>query len=185
MMNAAFSLQNKNTLVTGGTRGIGRAISIQFARAGAKVIANYVRGQEAADTLLAQAKQENLAITICRADITSANGLSALESAIDAQGASLNCLVHCAATGVHKSIDELTLRHFDWTFALNVRAFFELVKRFLPRFTADSCILALSSQCLFAPFPHTRWSGLQRVLWKHCHAIWPWNWHHGELGEAF
>ena len=146
MMNAAFSLQDKSTLVTGGTRGIGRAISIQFARAGAKVIANYVRGQEAADSLLALAKQENIAITVCRADLTSPNGLASLESAIDAQGAGLNCLVHCAATGVHKSIDDLTLRHFDWTFALNVRAFFDLVKRLLPRLSIDSSILALSSQ---------------------------------------
>jgi enoyl-[acyl-carrier protein] reductase III len=146
MTNPAFSLANKSTVITGGTRGIGRAISIQFARAGARVIANYVRGQEAADTLLVQAKQENLAITVCRADITSANGLAALESALDAQGSGLHCLIHCAATGVHKSIDDLTLRHFDWTFALNVRAFFELVKRLLPRFAADSSILALSSQ---------------------------------------
>ena len=55
-MNHTFSLTGKNLLVTGGTRGIGRAVSLQFARAGATVIANYVRGQKAADALFAQAQ---------------------------------------------------------------------------------------------------------------------------------
>ena len=54
--------------------------------------------------------------------------------------------MHCAATGVHKTFDELTLRHYDWTFALNVRAFFDLVKRMLPRFATDASIVAVSSQ---------------------------------------
>jgi enoyl-[acyl-carrier protein] reductase III len=141
-----FSLKDKNALITGGTRGIGRAISLQFARAGANVIANYVRGEKTAETLLAQAAQENLRIALCRADLTSANGLNALEEAVSGMGENLQILVHCAATGVHKSFEELALRHLDWTFALNVRAFFELVKRFMPRFTDGSSILAISSQ---------------------------------------
>ena len=134
-MIQAFSLKDKNVLVTGGTRGIGHAISLQFARAGATVIANYVRGQKAADALLAQAQQESLHLTLCRADLTVA-GLSG----------GLHGLVHCAATGVHKPFDELTLRHYDWTFALNVRAFFDLVKRILPQFATGASIVAVSSQ---------------------------------------
>jgi NAD(P)-dependent dehydrogenase (short-subunit alcohol dehydrogenase family) len=145
-MGAPFSLQGKNVLITGGTRGIGRAISIEFARAGATVIANYVRGQKTADTLLAQAKEENLRIRVCRADLTSVDGQTGIEQAVAGLDGDLNVLVHCAATGVHRSIEELTLRHYDWTFALNVRAFFDLVTRLLPRFANDSSILALSSQ---------------------------------------
>jgi enoyl-[acyl-carrier protein] reductase III len=145
-MSAAFSLSGKNALITGGTRGIGRAISLQFARAGATVVANYVSGQQAAEALLDQARDERLGITVCRADLTSAKGLSRLEEAVASLSGHLHILVHCAATGVHKSIDELTLRHYDFIFALNVRALFELVKRLLPRFAADASILALSSQ---------------------------------------
>lgn len=146
MMSQAFSLAGKNLLVTGGTRGIGQAISLQFARAGATVIANYIRGQKAADALLAQAQQENLHLTVCRADLTLAKGLESLEEAIAGLNGSLHGLVHCAATGVHKTFDELTLRHYDWTFALNVRAFFDLVKRMLPRFATGASIVAVSSQ---------------------------------------
>lgn len=145
-MSQAFSLQGKNLLVTGGTRGIGRAVSLQFARAGATVVANYVRGQRSADSLLAEAQQEHLRLTVCRADLTVAKGLESVEEIIAGLDGGLHGLVHCAATGVHKSFDELTLRHYDWTFALNVRAFFDLVKRLLPRFASDASIVAISSQ---------------------------------------
>lgn len=145
-MIQAFSVKDKNVLVTGGTRGIGHAISLQFARAGATVIANYVRGQKAADALLAQAQQENLHLTLCRADLTIAKGLESVEEAVAGLNGGLHGLVYCAATGVHKPFDELTLRHYDWTFALNVRAFFDLVRRILPQFATGACIVAVSSQ---------------------------------------
>lgn len=145
-MNQAFSLEGKNLLVTGGTRGIGRAVSLQSARAGASVIANYVRGQKAADALFAQAQQEHLHLSLCRADLTIANGIASIETTIAGLPGGLHGLVHCAATGVHKSFDELTLKHYDWTFALNVRAFFDLVKKLLPRFSSDASIVAISSQ---------------------------------------
>jgi len=145
-MTNPFSLQSRNVLVTGGTRGIGRAVSLQFARSGATVIANYVRGQAAADALQEQAQKEQLRLTVCRADLTAAKGLDDLENAVAGLGVGLHSVVHCAATGAHKAFEELTLRHYDWVFALNVRAFFDLVKRLLPRFSADASIVAVSSQ---------------------------------------
>ncbi len=145
-MTNPFSLQNKNVLVTGGTRGIGQAISLQFARSGAEVVANYVRGQTAADALLGQAQKEQLRITVCRADLTATKGLDDLENIVAGLNGGLHGLVHCAATGIHKPFEELTLRHYDWTFALNVRSFFDLVKRLLPRFAPDASIVAISSQ---------------------------------------
>ena len=145
-MSQAASFQKKNILVTGGTRGIGRAVSLQFARAGAMVIANYVRGQRAADSLLVQAEQEQLQLRVCRADLTMEKGIELLAHQVAELDGGLHGLVHCAATGVHKTFEELTLRHFDWTFALNVRAFFELVKRLLSRFAAEASIIVVSSQ---------------------------------------
>lgn len=146
MSQDLFSLSGKRYLVTGGTRGIGRAISLHFARSGAAVVANYVRGQDTADSLLAEAERENLRIRVCRADLTIPKGLEELEAAVSADGQSLDGFIHCAATGVHKPIAELQLRHFDWTFALNARAFFELVRRLLPRFAPGASIIAVSSQ---------------------------------------
>jgi enoyl-[acyl-carrier protein] reductase III len=132
-------------LITGGTRGIGRAISIQFGRAGARVIANYLRDEKAALTLRSIAEQEDLPIEVLRADLSTPEGLKEIETRVKEANLRLRGLVHCAATGIHRPIDSLTGRHLDWTFALNVRALFDLVKRLLPQFDWGACILAISS----------------------------------------
>jgi len=143
--NELFSLNNKTFLVTGGTRGIGQAVSLRFARAGAKVLANYLRDEGSAETLKAIAAEGNLPVTLCRADLTTQRGLEQVRQAVQDSGTDLSGLVHCAATGVHRPIDELTERHFDWTFNLNVRAFFRLVKLLTDRFSKVSSIVAVSS----------------------------------------
>ena len=140
-----FSLRNKTILITGGTRGIGLAISLRFARSGATVIANYLRDEKSAQHLKAIAAEERLAITLCRADLTSDRGLEQLGTTLQEVGPHLSGLVHCAATGIHRPIEELTERHFDWTFNLNVRAFFKLVKLSMERFSKGASIVAVSS----------------------------------------
>ena len=132
-------------LVTGGTRGIGRAISIRFARAGACVIANYVRNEKAAQELKALVENEQGRVELCRADLMNQESLKTIESAIEQSAEPLRGFIHCAATGTHRPAVELTGRHLDWTLALNVRAFFELVKTLLPRFANGSSVVAVSS----------------------------------------
>lgn len=145
-MNPIFSLQGKTALITGGTRGVGRAISLAFARAGASVAANYVRNQAAADSLLQAAQAENLDLRLVRADISGEAGVKSLLEALDSAGRKLDVFIHCAATGVHRPAEQLTLRHFDWTFGLNVRAFFHLTTQLIPRMAQGSSILAISSE---------------------------------------
>jgi len=143
-MDDPFVLSGR-VIVTGGTRGIGRAISLRFARAGALVVANYVRNQKAADDLKAIADREGLAIELCRADLTTAKGLEEIARLTQESDKPLTGLVHCAATGTHRAFSDLTTRHFDWTFSLNVRAFFELTKVLLGRFSERSSVLVVSS----------------------------------------
>ena len=144
LANGPFELRG-TFVVTGGTRGIGRAISERFARSGAQVIANYIRNERAAQDLQAWAAQERLPITTCRADLTTADGLAKLETQVGQIGVRVGGIVHCAATGTHRPLESLTGRHLDWTFALNVRALFELTTRLLNRFESQGCILAVSS----------------------------------------
>ncbi len=152
-MDNGFALSGR-ILVTGGTRGIGRAISLRFARAGASVTANYLRNQKAADELKATSEREGLPIQLCRADLTTPQGLEEIEKSIHDAGGSLSGLVHCAATGVHRTFLELTARHFDWTFSLNVRAFFLLVKALMNRFSERSSVVALSSPGALRALPY-------------------------------
>jgi enoyl-[acyl-carrier protein] reductase III len=139
-----FQLQSVY-VVTGGTRGIGRAISIRFAAAGGNVIANYLRNEQAASELQSFAEQSHLSIETLRADLTTAAGLQKIESRVRQLDQGLRGIVHCAATGTHREIETLEGRHFDWTFALNVRALYDLVKRLLPLFDRSASILAVSS----------------------------------------
>lgn len=145
MNDLGFSLADRQILVAGGTRGVGKAISLQFARAGAKVLANYVRDDAAAEALRREAGEAGLGVEVVRADLTSAKGMEALVERVQTELPRVSGLVYAAATGVHRSIEELSLRHFDWTFALNVRAFFDLTQRILARFQPGSTILAISS----------------------------------------
>ncbi len=152
-MSHLFSLEGRRVLVTGGTRGLGRAISLQFARAGAEVLANYVRDIKAAESLSRDAEAEGLPIRTIRADLSTAKGMESLVAAVIAEPSPLSCLVHCAATGVHRPFEQLTLRHWDWTLGLNVRALFELVQRLLPHFRAGASILGISSEGAMRAIP--------------------------------
>ena len=145
-MTDSFSIDGALTLVTGGTRGIGRAISLHFARAGSRVIANYVRDTQAAAELEETVAGERLPLGVCRADLTSPKGLASLTEAVTLTGLPLKNLIHCAATGVHRRFEELERRHLEWTFKLNVFALMELSKELLPRFGDQGSILALSSE---------------------------------------
>jgi enoyl-[acyl-carrier protein] reductase III len=140
-----YPLRGRSFLVAGGTRGIGRAISIRFARAGAQVIANYLRNEQSANELKAIADEENLAISLCRADLTTDKGLEQVDRALEESRPNSSGLVYCAATGIHRPLEELTDRHFDFTIGLNVRAFFRLVKLIRPRFVSGASIVAVSS----------------------------------------
>ncbi len=145
-MNDAFSLARHTVLVTGGTRGLGAAISLRLARAGATVVANYARNDAAAQAIAEKAASEGLALETLRADLTLAKGLALVRERIErCEAEHIVSVVHCAATGVHRPFEQLTAKHLDWTLGLNARAFLELVQALLPRLRDGSSIVALSS----------------------------------------
>ncbi|HSG46633.1 MAG TPA: SDR family oxidoreductase, partial [Longimicrobiales bacterium] len=81
-----------------------------------------------------------------RADLTRPKGLEAVDERLEEMDGALSGLVHSAATGIHKRIDQITPRDIQWTFSLNFEAFVVLVNRLLPRFEEGASILALTSQ---------------------------------------
>lgn len=140
-----FTLAGRNILVVGGTRGLGRAVSIRLAQDGAHVLANYARDRAAATALESYAKTSSLRLTAFKADVSTTTGLDALVQQVQSACSPLHGLVFCAATGVHKLLSEANARHFDFTFQLNVKALFELVARLSVQLVAGTSIVAVSS----------------------------------------
>jgi enoyl-[acyl-carrier protein] reductase III len=146
MASDLFSLAGKSVLVVGGTRGIGRAIALRFGAAGARVLVNYVRDEAGAQQFAAAAREAGLQIASVRADASSDKGREAIAQAVAEQFSELSVLVYAAATGIHRPFEELSGRHFDFTFGLNVKAFLAFVQTFAPKMPSGSSVIALSSE---------------------------------------
>jgi enoyl-[acyl-carrier protein] reductase III len=132
-------------VVTGGTRGIGRAISLALASKGLSVYAIYARNRETADDLAALAARETLAIECIRADLTDEDRFNACVAAITATRPRIEVLVHCAASGVHRDVASLTPKHLRWTLDVNVLTIHNLVRALLPYIPSGGRIIGITS----------------------------------------
>jgi len=130
-----------NVLVTGGSRGIGRAIALHFARGGgARVAIGYMRNDAAAEETAAEIRALGSEPVLVRGNITSSGVLEQ----VAALGA-LDVLVHNAATGVARPALETEDKHWDWTLAANARALLSLARTAAPAMPPGSSIVAISS----------------------------------------
>ena len=109
-------------LVTGGSRGIGRAISLELARRGADVAFNYLRDHEAA----AAAEDEISALGVrclkVRAHLGDVEKIRTLFDRVRSAFGRLDILINNAASGIQLPASELTDKHWQWTMNINARA---------------------------------------------------------------
>ena len=141
-------------VVTGGTRGIGRAISVALARSGRSVYALYARDREAAAHLAGQAAREDLAIECLRVNITDEEDVKRCVAAIAGSAPRIEVLVHSAASGVHRDVTTLTPKHLKWTLDVNVFAIHELLRGLLPCIPSGGCIIGITSQGASRALPY-------------------------------
>jgi enoyl-[acyl-carrier protein] reductase III len=127
--------------VTGGSRGIGRAIALRFARDGAKRIAiGYLRNDSAAEATAEELRALGAEVTLVRGNVTSQRVLDEVAAL-----GPLDVLVHNAATGVIRPALETEDKHWDWTMNANARALLQLARVAAPSMPDGSSIVALSS----------------------------------------
>ena len=141
-------------VVTGGTRGIGRAISVALARSGRAVYAIYARDRESAADLAAQAAREDLAIECLRVNITDDEDVAGCVATITRDAPRIEVLIHSAASGVHRDITALTPKHLKWTLDVNVFAIHQLLRGLLPYIPAGGRIVGITSQGASRALPH-------------------------------
>lgn len=143
-MTSPFDISGKVVLVTGGTRGLGRAISRQLASEGAVVFAGYFQNEDAAEEFRRETRDKNC--TTVKANLMTGGGIQAVfDQVISARGR-LDALIYNSATGVHKPLEVLTQRHLATVWQMNVGAFFDLCQKFRPHMPDGSRIIAVSSE---------------------------------------
>ena len=140
------TLQNKTALVTGASRGIGRATALALDRAGAHVLVHYGRSAQEAESLVAAIQAEGGRANAVSADLGTADGASLLAKQVRTiVGDRLDALVLNAGISKSARIADYTLEDFDNLFATNVRGPFFLLQHLVPVLAEGSSIVVISS----------------------------------------
>ena len=140
------NLGGKTALVTGASRGIGRASALALAKSGAQVLVHYGTSEKAAAAVVAEIRQAGGRAEKVAADLRASDGPHALAARVRATiGDRLDILVANAGISKAVTIEETTVEDFDELFAVNVRAPYFLVQQLLPTLCKNSSIVLLSS----------------------------------------
>jgi 3-oxoacyl-[acyl-carrier protein] reductase len=140
------TLQGKTALVTGASRGIGRATASALADAGAQVLVHYGRSAQDAESLVAAIRSKGGHADAIRADLGTPEGATLLAKQVRSiVGERLDVLVSNAGISKAATIKDYTMEDFDNLFATNVRSPFFLVQQLLPILGEGSNIIVISS----------------------------------------
>jgi 3-oxoacyl-[acyl-carrier protein] reductase len=147
----ARALEGKIALVTGGSRGIGRAIAQRLGRDGAAVAVAYARNEAAAEEVVERIRKDGGRAFALRAELGAHGDAARLWAAFDAQageyapGGAVDIIVNNAGIGRTPDLASLTEDDFDEVFAVNVRAPFFIVQHALKRLRDGGRIINISS----------------------------------------
>lgn len=136
-----MSLEGATVFVTGGSRGIGKAIAHRFADQGAARIGiGYLRNDKAAEETAEELRAKGAEPILVRGNVSSDRVIREV-----AELGPIRALIHNAATGVIRPALETEDKHWDWTLNANARAFLSLTRAAAPQMTAGASIVAISS----------------------------------------
>jgi 3-oxoacyl-[acyl-carrier protein] reductase len=139
-------LHSKTALVTGASRGIGRATALALAETGAHVLVHYGRSAQEAQSLVESIHSKGGRADAIRADLGTPEGATLLANEVRSiVGTQLDLLVSNAGISKAATIRDHTIEDFDNLFATNVRSPFFLVQQLLPILSEGSNIIVVSS----------------------------------------
>jgi NAD(P)-dependent dehydrogenase (short-subunit alcohol dehydrogenase family) len=139
-------LAGKSTIVTGGDSGIGRAVAIAFAREGANVLISYLDEDNDAQDVARLVQEAGQKAVLVPGDLSvPAHCRAVIDKAVEEFGR-IDVLVSNAAYQMsHKDLEEISDEEWDYTFRLNIGAYFYLVKAALPHLAPGASIIGSSS----------------------------------------
>jgi len=147
--------KERTALVTGASRGIGRAAARALARDGARVLVHYGRAREQAESLVAEVRAAGGRAEAVGADLEARDGAHRLaEEVRKLADGKLDILVANAGVTKAAAIEQLTPEDFDRLFAVNVKAPFFLIQQLLPVLADGASVILVSSRSARVAFPN-------------------------------
>jgi 3-oxoacyl-[acyl-carrier protein] reductase len=131
-MPLPIRLDGRVALVTGASRGIGRAIAFALADQGARVAVNYASRAADADAVVAAIRANGGTAAVVRADVSVGTEVEAMIAGVTAQLGPIDILVNNAGIAVRRGVDDLTEADFDRTIAVNLKSAFLCTKAVIP-----------------------------------------------------
>ena len=136
-----MSFDGRSVLVTGGTRGIGKAIALRLAADGAaRVALGYLRNDAAAEAAAEEVRAAGADPLLVRGNVASERVVAEFMS-----HGPYAAVIHNAATGVIRRALETEDKHWDWTLSANARALLSLARACAPTMDRGSSIVGVSS----------------------------------------
>lgn len=143
-----INLNGQVALVTGSSRGIGRATALTLAQAGADIVLNYAKSRAAAETVAETIAEMGRNVLVVKADVSSRDDIDSMMEAIDQEFGKLDIVVSNAASGGFRELMKANENHFDQTMNINVKPLISLVQAAMPLFAKSpgySRVIGLSS----------------------------------------
>jgi enoyl-[acyl-carrier protein] reductase III len=140
-----FNIEGKVALITGGSRGIGRAIALRLAENGVDTVVNYVRHKKDAEETAQLVEERGARCLVVKANVAKESDVKTMFEELENTFGRLDFLVSNAASGVLKPAMELTERHWNWAMDINARALLGLVQHGVRMMQSGSRVMAVSS----------------------------------------
>jgi 3-oxoacyl-[acyl-carrier protein] reductase len=132
----ADSLRGRTALVTGGSRGIGAAISRALAEHGAAVAINFRERANDANNLAAQLRQTGAHVMVIAADVSERDALDKMVEAVKSELGPIDILINNAGIAITRGVDDLSEADFDRTISVNLKSAFLCTQAVLPMMRA-------------------------------------------------
>lgn len=144
-------LFSKVAIVTGGSRGIGRAIALRLGREGAAVVVHYSASRDAAEEVVGEIQRSGGSAFAVGADLSTLEGIRALFDGVEQElhtrfgSTGIDILVNNAGIGLTTTLEDTKEEDFDYLMSLNVKAPFFMIQQALPHLRKDGRIIQISS----------------------------------------